>query len=66
MSSRVLGSSGEGLVKACVLGERHPRLALELRGRPGDWGGLEEVLGQLRAEERHLRETVPPRSRSRS
>lgn len=46
MSSRVLGSSGEGLVKACMLlGERHPHLALELQGRPGDWGDWSKSWG---------------------
>lgn len=43
---RVLRSC-KGLVQTCMLGERSPHLALELRRRSRAWGGLEEVLGQL-------------------
>lgn len=49
------GSPHEGLAEAWLL---------ELRWRSGGWGGLEEVLGQLRAEEGHLRKTVPCGDRS--
>ena len=59
VSSRVQGSSCEALVEAPLLGKWRPRLALVLWGRSGSWGGLEEVLGQLGAEERHLGEAVP-------
>lgn len=57
-------SSCEALVEACLLGERCPCLVLVLWLRSRGWGGLEEVLGQLRAEERHLGESVPSRGRS--
>lgn len=59
VSSRVQGSTCEALVEASLLGKRCPHLALMLGWGSGGWGGLEEVLGQLRAEEGHLREPVP-------
>lgn len=59
VGSRVQWPCCEALLEACLFGKHCSHLPLELRWGSGSLGRLEKVLGQLRAEEGHLGQTVP-------